>query len=192
LELDLRDRSIAVPVTIDNIFGVAGVDLTIEFNGDLFEADLPYPGPAFDPRLFAGHVEKGLIQVTLVTNPVPDKFSREILFYLPLRASGADEGDRSEIEIFDAEVTDVNYDGFRITPSNGDVAFTVTVIPGDVDFSGRVDILDVVAVLRKLVGTQTFTPPQSRAADVVEPFNVIDIRDAVGIFAVVIGDKKGE
>ena len=84
----------------------------------------------------------------------------------------------------DAVVADIS--GNPITTGIGDCVSTeLAILPGDVNFDGNVDVLDVVAIVNHVLGNSELGETAQVAADVNGDGNV-DVLDVVAIVNVIL------
>ena len=57
---------------------------------------------------------------------------------------------------------------------------------GDIDDTGTVDVMDAVAIVNNIMGTQTFTDEQKALAD-TDSNGVVDVMDAVNVVSFITG-----
>jgi hypothetical protein len=193
LQLELRDRTVDVPIWVDSGVEIVGVDVRIGFDGNIVQAMAPRPGPAFSAAAIQSNVGEHEVFVSMVTDSRPQQPGPQILLVIPMAPGpNADQDSFSTIEILHAAISGPDAEAFNIRTKDGNITITAEIIPGDVDFSGRRDILDVVAVLRHLVGTDPLGPLGIQAADLVNPGvppdDPVDIQDAVAVFSIILGE----
>ncbi len=189
MDFDLRDGTVEIPVSIESASGVAGIDVTVLFDDDMFAAESPQEGPSFASAIFASEIRPGEVQVSMLPDTVSATDEEAILFNL--RLTPLAEVEDSPLVFSNPQISTQDFEPFEVELVDGDVTVTVEFIAGDADLSGRVDILDVVAVLRQIVGSQVLHPAGFDAADLSNP-DGIDIRDAIALFAIVIDGGTGE
>lgn len=104
---------------------------------------------------------------------------------LALDASGVISGDPDSAGTFPftVRVTDSN-----MSSATRDLSITILVeaVKGDVNGDGVINVLDLVTVVRYILGLEEFSPLQLWAAD-VQPDGAINVLDALGIVNIILG-----
>jgi len=170
-----------IPVSISELSEVAEIDLTIAYNETSFDAGYPVAGPTFDSGMLSAFMGEGAVEVEMTPDPIQTQPGGAVLFLLPL--TPVTDVDASPIEFSKVTVLDLEGAPFRVQALDGEITVTAKIEPGNVDFNSRVDILDVVKVLRHIVKVESLSETAKKAADVVNPGELVppDYEDSIGI-----------
>jgi hypothetical protein len=195
-DLNQADGLIAAPFEVDDASGVAQVEMDLILAGNLTPLAAVL-GESFPEGSIASDGNSTNQKISLLLDPVRTVSGSEVLFVLPFLAP--DEAMSTTMEITAATVTEAGGAPLRYQTRDGEIALTLNLIPGDVDFSERIDVRDVAAVLRHIVGIEKLSALGTMAADVVDPgvpvppdfIDTVGIDDALAIYMQVSGETNG-
>ncbi len=179
-----KGQMVKVPVTITANEYVKSGTITVEYD----TAVLDYVGSSIDTELLSSVYvrEDAAGTLTVVVNAKDYvKFSDTILGTLNFKGISTVDG-AGEIAVTASNLTFVSdYDMSDITVINDLTATAgsvdVSILMGDVDENGKINIYDAVAVLEYVAGTKTLSEAQLAAANVDATDAAVTLADATRI-----------